>query len=138
MSVFILKVDWQPIVSQAYIKDNLIIVERGKIENVSRKYEKKRSFWFSYIYKNIPSIVSVHKEFSFHFSKKICSFCWCHLLRTANSFKLIFELHYRSLKCARITIHINLFASFAANNSLWLLWYRVVLGQTDVISRNEV
>jgi hypothetical protein len=34
---------------------------------------------------------------------------------------------FRSLKCARITLHMNLFASFAVNNCLWLIWYRVVL-----------
>lgn len=33
---------------------------------------------------------------------------------------------------------MNLFASFAANNSLWLLWYRMVIGNPDVIQRNEV
>lgn len=38
---------------------------------------------------------------------------------------------------------MNLFASFAANNTLWLLWYRVVLGETmehepSIIERNEV
>lgn len=33
---------------------------------------------------------------------------------------------------------MNLFASFAANNSLWLLWYGVVLGDTQVIQQNEV
>lgn len=31
--------------------------------------------------------------------------------------------HYRSIRCARILIHMNLFASFATNNFLWLLWY---------------
>ncbi|XP_063698907.1 calcitonin gene-related peptide type 1 receptor isoform X1 [Culicoides brevitarsis] len=41
-----------------------------------------------------------------------------------------------SLKCARITLHINLFVSFAANNSLWLIWYRTVLNDTEVISTN--
>lgn len=46
--------------------------------------------------------------------------------------------NFRSLKCARITIHMNLFASFAANNSLWLLWYRMVIGDPDVIQKNEV
>lgn len=33
---------------------------------------------------------------------------------------------------------MNLFASFAANNSLWLLWYGVVLGDPQVIQQNEV
>lgn len=51
---------------------------------------------------------------------------------------LSFPSNFRSLKCARITIHMNLFASFAANNSLWLLWYRVVIPDPDVIERNEV
>lgn len=44
----------------------------------------------------------------------------------------------RSLKCARITIHMNLFASFAANNSLWLLWYRAVVPDPDVLAENKV
>lgn len=33
---------------------------------------------------------------------------------------------------------MNLFASFAANNSLWLLWYRVVLDEPEVIEQNVV
>jgi len=33
---------------------------------------------------------------------------------------------------------MNLFASFAANNLLWLSWYRIVLGEPEVIERNEV
>lgn len=47
-------------------------------------------------------------------------------------------LRCRSLKCSRITLHMNLFASFAANNSLWLLWYGVVLADTQVIEGNGV
>uniref|UniRef100_A0A1L8DJU9 Putative adenylate cyclase-coupled calcitonin receptor n=1 Tax=Nyssomyia neivai TaxID=330878 RepID=A0A1L8DJU9_9DIPT len=45
--------------------------------------------------------------------------------------------YFRSLKCSRITLHMNLFSSFAANNSLWLLWYRVVLGSSEVLENNE-
>lgn len=33
---------------------------------------------------------------------------------------------------------MNLFVSFACNNSLWLLWYGVVLGNPQVIEENEV
>lgn len=33
----------------------------------------------------------------------------------------------RSLRCARITVHMNLFGSFAANNALWLAWYGLVV-----------
>lgn len=44
--------------------------------------------------------------------------------------------YFRSLKCARITLHMNLFASFASNNTLWLLWYRMVLADPDVLKNN--
>ncbi|XP_058822069.1 calcitonin gene-related peptide type 1 receptor isoform X3 [Topomyia yanbarensis] len=44
--------------------------------------------------------------------------------------------YFRSLKCARITLHMNLFASFATNNTLWLLWYRLVLADPEVLSEN--
>lgn len=44
----------------------------------------------------------------------------------------------RSLKCARITIHMNLFISFAANNLLWVLWYRLVIAQTEVTRESPV
>ncbi|CAG9787015.1 unnamed protein product [Diatraea saccharalis] len=35
--------------------------------------------------------------------------------------------YFRSLRCARITVHMNLFASFAINNALWLAWYALVV-----------
>lgn len=33
----------------------------------------------------------------------------------------------RALRCARITVHVNLFASCALNNALWLAWYALVV-----------
>ncbi|XP_017150654.1 calcitonin gene-related peptide type 1 receptor isoform X1 [Drosophila miranda] len=41
--------------------------------------------------------------------------------------------YFKTLKCARITLHMNLFASFAANNSLWLLWYLMVMPNTELL-----
>ncbi|CAG9137400.1 unnamed protein product [Plutella xylostella] len=36
-------------------------------------------------------------------------------------------LYFKNLRCARITVHMNLFASFALNNVLWLMWYALVV-----------
>lgn len=33
---------------------------------------------------------------------------------------------------------MNLFASFAANNLLWLLWYNLVVGIAEVVAANKV
>ncbi|XP_039753665.1 calcitonin gene-related peptide type 1 receptor [Pararge aegeria] len=38
-------------------------------------------------------------------------------------------LYFKSLRCARITVHMNLFASFALNNAAWLAWYALVVRQ---------
>ncbi|KAL5286779.1 CALCRL.2 family protein [Megaselia abdita] len=46
--------------------------------------------------------------------------------------------YFRSLKCARITLHMNLFVSFAINNTLWLVWYRTVLRSDKTIEANGV
>lgn len=42
-------------------------------------------------------------------------------------YQLVTAVRYRNLRCARITVHMNLFASFAANNALWLCVYNVVM-----------
>lgn len=44
----------------------------------------------------------------------------------------------RSLRCARITVHMNLFLSFAVNNSLWLLWYGLVVRSPDTLTESPV
>ncbi|XP_065173874.1 calcitonin gene-related peptide type 1 receptor isoform X2 [Atheta coriaria] len=46
--------------------------------------------------------------------------------------------YFKSLRCARITVHMNLFASFAMNNLLWLLWNNLVVYRTEVVSHNPI
>ncbi|XP_044592536.1 calcitonin gene-related peptide type 1 receptor-like isoform X2 [Cotesia glomerata] len=46
--------------------------------------------------------------------------------------------YFRSLRCARITIHMNLFASFAVNNLLWLIWYAFIVTNTELIHANGI
>jgi calcitonin receptor-like len=46
----------------------------------------------------------------------------------------LFFLISRSLRCARITVHMNLFASFALNNALWLAWYALVVRSPDTLA----
>ncbi|KAG0727766.1 Calcitonin gene-related peptide type 1 receptor [Chionoecetes opilio] len=41
------------------------------------------------------------------------------------------------LKCKRVTIHKNLFASFIINNTMWLVWYKCVVEDTDVLFNNS-
>ncbi|EFX69566.1 putative DH31 receptor [Daphnia pulex] len=44
----------------------------------------------------------------------------------------------QSLKCTRIYIHRNLFASFIINNAMWLLWYKCVADQPEVLLDNRM
>ncbi|XP_050350755.1 calcitonin gene-related peptide type 1 receptor isoform X2 [Nymphalis io] len=46
--------------------------------------------------------------------------------------------YFKSLRCARITVHMNLFASFALNNALWLVWYRVVVRSPVTVRESPV
>ncbi|XP_033219249.1 calcitonin gene-related peptide type 1 receptor-like [Belonocnema kinseyi] len=46
--------------------------------------------------------------------------------------------YFRSLRCARIVLHMNLFASFAVNNLLWLIWYGFVVSNADILLDNGI
>ena len=74
---------------------------------------------------------------------KSCSFEYKQVANISNDIKelasaaiLKIPSLFRSLKCARITLHMNLFASFAVNNFLWLIWYYVIF-DPNAISDSE-
>ncbi|KAK8785419.1 hypothetical protein V5799_008213, partial [Amblyomma americanum] len=51
---------------------------------------------------------------------------------------LFIFINFRSLRCKRITIHKNLFASFVITNLCWILWYLQVVAGAHVIEKNPV
>nr|XP_024217979.1 calcitonin gene-related peptide type 1 receptor-like [Halyomorpha halys] len=50
---------------------------------------------------------------------------------------LIIFLTFRSLRCTRIAIHVQLFSSFAANDLMWIVWYKMVIGNPIVVQENR-
>ncbi|KAL1122183.1 hypothetical protein AAG570_003588, partial [Ranatra chinensis] len=55
----------------------------------------------------------------------------------ALSISLLIFFMFRSLRCTRIAIHVHLFTSFAANNLIWIIWYKIVIGNTVVVQENR-
>ncbi|XP_036232805.2 calcitonin gene-related peptide type 1 receptor [Bactrocera oleae] len=49
---------------------------------------------------------------------------------------LIIFLGFKSLRCTRIRIHVHLFASLTFTCIAWILWYKFVVEQPDLIGNN--
>ncbi|XP_033610704.1 calcitonin gene-related peptide type 1 receptor [Cryptotermes secundus] len=45
---------------------------------------------------------------------------------------------FRSLKCTRISVHVQLFLSFASNNIMWLVWYKYVIADPIIVKENAL
>ncbi|CAH1129414.1 unnamed protein product [Ceutorhynchus assimilis] len=45
-------------------------------------------------------------------------------------------LSFRTLKCIRIRVHVQLFMSFILNNIMWIIWYREVVAEVAVPLQN--
>ncbi|KAL9882418.1 calcitonin receptor hector isoform 1-T1 [Glossina fuscipes fuscipes] len=48
---------------------------------------------------------------------------------------LIIFLGFKSLRCTRIRIHVHLFASLALTCIVWILWYKCIIEQPEMIYR---
>ncbi|CAH0555599.1 unnamed protein product [Brassicogethes aeneus] len=46
--------------------------------------------------------------------------------------------YFKSLRCARILIHMNLFTSFAVNSFLWLVWNSLLLNEPEILQNNSI
>ncbi|XP_037890304.1 calcitonin gene-related peptide type 1 receptor isoform X2 [Glossina fuscipes] len=51
---------------------------------------------------------------------------------------LIIFLGFKSLRCTRIRIHVHLFASLALTCIVWILWYKCIIEQPEMIYRYPV
>ncbi|KAF0772054.1 calcitonin gene-related peptide type 1 receptor [Aphis craccivora] len=83
-----------------------------------------------------PSLYLTHKSCVRNHIEKLPRFCinnisvnYC----TGNNSKYN---TLSSLRCARNTLHTHMFTSFAINNLLWLLWYRLVVEHPSVVLHN--
>ena len=118
------------------------------IENVSNNF-----FTNAKLFVSKPSLYVSQKDASNHEKKKKKEprkkykeqflqrdECSCFLLSFFFPFFFFFfsPPECRSLRCARTTLHMNLFASFAVNNALWLVWYRCIVANTDLLLNNGV
>ncbi|XP_026333574.1 calcitonin gene-related peptide type 1 receptor-like [Hyposmocoma kahamanoa] len=50
---------------------------------------------------------------------------------------LLIFLYFRALQCTRIRIHMHLFMAFTITNILWIVWYRVVVNNVEVVQENK-
>lgn len=125
-------------------KTNLVIdvTRKKRIRNISVQSDKdtSKSLWWTDFCQGDCMIAICQRQTLVGRGKEVVD-----VIIVANIVDAISELMYnvfvcvyRSLRCPRITLHMNLFTSFAANNALWLLWYTLVVQNPQVILDNGV